>query len=207
MRNTDTVAMARIKLPALTWGERNGTVTNSERCISRQTSFLPVPGLARPDWQIFSEVAGYMGFGERFSYQKPADIFREHAALSGYGNNGDRAFDISGLSCLSDEEYDTLKPVQWPITPFSREGTARLFSDGHYYTADKKAHFIAIKPRKPKTAPSKDYPFILNTGRIRDQWHTMTRTGMSPRLSSHISEPFVEFILMIVLPIIWLTGL
>ena len=192
VRNTDTVDMARIRLPALTWGERNGTLTNSERCITRQRPFLPIPGLARPDWQIISDVARYMGFEDAFPYQKPAEIFREHAALSGFGNNGDRAFDISELSHLSDTEYDALQPIQWPVTPFSPHGTKRLFSDGRYYTPDQKAHFITIKPCSQKTKTSSDFPFILNTGRVRDQWHTMTRTGMSPRLSSHIVEPFVE---------------
>ncbi len=192
VRNTDTVDIARVRLPALTWGERNGTLTNSERCISRQHPFLPVPGLARPDWQIITDVARYMGFEEAFPYQKPAEIFREHAALSGFGNNGDRAFDISELAHLSNDEYDEMKPLQWPVTPFSPKGTARLFVDGRYYTPDKKAHFIAIKPRRAATQPDKKFPLILNTGRVRDQWHTMTRTGMSPRLSSHINEPFAQ---------------
>ncbi len=95
VRSNDTVeAGPHVLLPALAWGEKSGTVTNSERRISRQRSFLPAPGEARPDWWILSEVAKRLGFGAAFDYKSAADVFREHAALSAFENDGSRDFDI-----------------------------------------------------------------------------------------------------------------
>ena len=119
MRDTDTTRFAHILLPALGWGEKNGTVTNSERCISRQRSFLTAPGEAKPDWWILSQVAQRLGFGDAFAWQHPADIFREHASLSGFENAGERAFDISGLAQLSNEQWDAMRPIQWPVNAAS----------------------------------------------------------------------------------------
>lgn len=192
IKETDTTACADVLFPALAWGEKSGTVTNSERRISRQRAFLPGPGAARADWWIISEVARKMGFSKAFTYTAAADIFREHAALSGYQNEGRRDFDISLLAGLSDEQYNHLQPVQWPITNKQPQGTARMFSDGQFYTDDGKARFIPITPRLPTTDTDTAYPLRLNTGRVRDQWHTMTRTGKSPRLSGHIPEPYAE---------------
>ena len=192
MRNTDTTRYANVLLPAQTWGERDGTVTNSERRITRQRAFLPSPGETHADWWIISEVAKRLGFAEQFSYQESADIFKEHAKLSGYKNDGDRDFDISGLADLSYTDYDDLKPLQWPITADAPNGTARLFADGRFYTKSQKAQFITVKNSAPARKVSSAYPLRLNTGRIRDQWHTMTRTGKSAKLSGHIYEPYVE---------------
>jgi assimilatory nitrate reductase catalytic subunit len=189
---TDTTACADIVLPALAWGEKCGTVTNSERRISRQRNILPHPGEAEEDWWIISQVAKRLGYQQDFNYQSSADIFREHAALSGFENKGVRDFDISGLANLTDQEYDQLQPVQWPVTSDKPEGTARLFTDNKFFTANGKAQFIAITPRAPVNATSEDYPLVLNTGRVRDQWHTMTRTARSAKLSGHIAEPFVD---------------
>jgi assimilatory nitrate reductase catalytic subunit len=192
MRHTDTTEFADILLPAAAWGEKDGTVTNSERRISRQRVFLPPPGEAKPDWWIVSEVARQMGFGEAFPYQSPAEVFREHAALSGFGNDGTRAFDISGLAGIDDKAYENLTPLQWPVTAEHPGGTARLLGDGRFFTGTGKARFIAVVPRAPKHAPDADYPLVLNTGRSRDHWHTLTRTGKSPRLSAHAAEPVAE---------------
>jgi assimilatory nitrate reductase catalytic subunit len=189
---TDTTACADIILPALAWGEKCGTVTNSERCISRQRNLLPHPGKAKEDWWIISQVAKKLGFEDHFNYQSSADIFREHAALSGFENKGIRDFDISGLATLTDQEYDQLKPVQWPVTVDKPAGTARLFTDNKFFTVNGKAKFIAITPMAPVNEVSDDYPLVLNTGRIRDQWHTMTRTARSSKLNGHIAEPFVD---------------
>ena len=189
---TDTTACADIVLPALAWGEKCGTVTNSERRISRQRNVLPHPGEAKEDWWIMSQVAKRLGFEQHFNYQSSAEIFREHAALSGFENEGIRDFDISGLARLTDEEYDQLEPVQWPITADKPQGTARLFTDNKFFTDNGKAKFIAITPRAPVNTTSDDYPLVLNTGRIRDQWHTMTRTARSAKLNGHIAEPFVD---------------
>ena len=191
VRETDTVRLAHIRLPATTWGERDGTVTNSERRISRQRAFLPAPGLARPDWWIITEVAQRLGFAGAFAYTTPLDIFREHARLSGLDNDGHRQFDISALADIDDVAYDELTPVQWPVMP-DGAGTARLYGDGRFSTPDERARFVAVEPRPPAAVPSTDFPFVLNTGRVRDHWHTMTRTGMSPRLSAHTIEPYAE---------------
>jgi assimilatory nitrate reductase catalytic subunit len=186
MRRTDTTAFAHVLLPAAAWGEKDGTVTNSERRISRQRAFLPPPGEATPDWWMICEVAKRMGLADAFTYDGPAAIFREHAALSGEGNVGTRAFDISGLV---DADYDTMVPVQWPVTAAAPEGTPRL---ARFFTADRAAHFVPVVPRKPAHAPSAEYPLVLNTGRLRDHWHTMSRSGLSPRLSLTDAEPIVE---------------
>ncbi|MBX3446701.1 MAG: molybdopterin-dependent oxidoreductase [Parvibaculaceae bacterium] len=185
---TDTAACADLLLPAAAWGEKDGTVTNSERRISRQRAFVPPAGEARPDWWIVAEVARRMGFADAFAYRGPADIFREHARLSGFENNGRRVFDISSLSGISDAEYDALSPVQWPL----REGggTARLFAEGGFPTPSGRARFAAAAP--PQRAGPSRFPFTLNSGRLRDQWHTMTRTGLSPTLGSNAPEPAAE---------------
>jgi assimilatory nitrate reductase catalytic subunit len=189
--SNDTVdAGAHILLPAAAWGEKDGVVTNSERRISRQRPFLQTPGEAQPDWWIVCEVARRMGFAAAFSYGCVADVFREHAALSGFENGGVRDFDIGGLAGISDAEYHALDPVQWPVRVDRATSAARFFAEGGFFTADRKACFVALEPPQSKT-PTAAFPFLLNTGRIRDQWHTMTRSGMSPRLAVHLPEPFI----------------
>lgn len=191
VRNTDTVDLAHIRLPALTWGERDGTVTNSDRTISRQPPFLPAPGEAKQDWKILAEVAHAMGFGSAFPYQSAHEIFREHAALSAYENHGERCFNLGAWQTLTAADYDELAPTQWPIDT-AGQGTTRLFADGTFFTPSGKAQFIAVKPRLPQSKRTPEFPFVLNTGRVRDHWHTLTRTGISPRLSAHVAEPYVE---------------
>ena len=192
MRHTDTSRHADVLLPALAWGEKDGTVTNSERRISRQRPFLPAPGAARADWRIICDVAKRMGFSG-FDYAGVAEIFREHATLSGFENEGSRDFDLSALSTLDDRAYQALAPIQWPVTRDYPTGTARLFETGEFFTPDRKARFVPVAPRPPSNATSREFPLVLNTGRIRDQWHTMTRTGKSPRLTMHMFEPCAEF--------------
>jgi assimilatory nitrate reductase catalytic subunit len=191
MAGTDTARCADLLLPALGWGEKDGTVTNSERRISRQRAFLDPPGEARADWWIITQVARRLGFAEAFPYETPAEILREHAALSGFENGGTRAFDISALSAIDDAGYDALAPVQWPVPPERPQGTPRLFGDGRFYTQDGRARLVAVMPRLPARRPSPAFPFVLNTGRLRDQWHTMTRSGWAPTLAAHEPEPFV----------------
>jgi assimilatory nitrate reductase catalytic subunit len=186
------IEAATVVLPAAAWGEKDGTVTNSERRISRQRSFLAAPGEAKPDWWQICEVAKRLGHGKAFSYAAPAEIFREHAALSAFENEGARLFDIGALAELTDEAYDGLEPVQWPLRRGDTEGTKRLFAQGGFVHADGKARFVTLAKPELKAARSQDYPLLLNTGRVRDQWHTMTRTGLSPRLAQHRNAPFVE---------------
>jgi assimilatory nitrate reductase catalytic subunit len=234
---TDTTRYAHVLLPAAAWGEKDGTVTNSERRISRQRAFRPLPGEARPDWRIFTDVARRMGFAAAFPYRTPAEIFREHAALSAFENDGARQFNLAGLAGLSDAGYDALPPVQWPVLANSkaiaceeraptipspnmgevREGEAefrcetdvagfphpgpppgwgrgntacRLFADGKFSTPDGRARFVAVRQEGPAVPVSGRYPIVLNTGRLRDQWHTMTRTAV-PRLMAHAPAPVI----------------
>jgi assimilatory nitrate reductase catalytic subunit len=179
---TDTARFAHVKLPAAGWGERDGTVTNSERLVSRQRPFLAAPGEARPDWWIVSQVGCAMGWSDAFGYSGPADVYREHARLSAYGNGGRRLFDIGRHAALSNADYDALEPFRWGGTPFA---------DGRFTTADGRARLVAVT-QAPLGIPLAKWPLTLNTGRYRDQWHTMTRTGLSPRLSQHRREPLVE---------------
>ena len=178
MARTDTGDLADVLLPAAGWGEKNGTVTNSERRISRQRAFLPTPGSARPDWRIISDVAAAMGFGAAFDYASAKDVFAEYIALDAAVRPFDRDLD---LSLFADVDYAQLIPTQWP------RNDARFFADGKFYHADGKARMLPI------TAPVLDHSGLtLNTGRNRDQWHTMTRTGKSPKLGAHLAEPYLE---------------
>ena len=191
VRDTDTTALAHILLPALAWGEKSGTVSNSERRISRQRAFLPAPGQARADWWALCQVAQRLGF-EGFEYADEAAIFDEYARLSARAGAAGRDFDIGGLAGLDAAAYDALAPVQWPLPAATGQGTARLFGDGRFHTPTGRANMVACASRQAGQAPDADYPFILNTGRVRDHWHTLTRTGKSPRLSAHIAEPRLE---------------
>ncbi|MFM0479545.1 molybdopterin-dependent oxidoreductase [Paraburkholderia strydomiana] len=213
VERTDTNAFAHVLLPALGWGEKDGTVTNSERRISRQRAFLPAPGEARADWKIICDVARRMGYAG-FEFANQQEIFDEHARLSAWRNGSSagredagvedervdeggvhRAFNLAGLVGLGSDGYAGLQPVQWPVRADnhpSAPGTVRLFDDRRFSHADGKARFIATPPRAPANAPDDDYPLTLNTGRVRDQWHTMTRTGKSEKLAGHVTEAFVD---------------
>lgn len=186
LEDTDTIRLADVVLPATAWGEKSGTVTNSERCISRQRPFLPAAGDARPDWDIIADVGRRMGWKDAFDYQSEAEIFREYAEMSVLSRDHGKDFDISGLSDLSDDEFDGLKPQVWPI-PSSGTASTRFFANGSYYHSDGKAKMLPISSPK-----SRGDEVRLNTGRIRDQWHTMTRTGRAPRLGAHLAEPYLE---------------
>jgi assimilatory nitrate reductase catalytic subunit len=193
VRSNDTVnAGAHVLLPAQAWGEKSGTVTNSERRISRQRAFLDPPGETMPDWWIVSEVAKRLGFGAAFDFKSAAEVFREHAALSAFENNGNRDFDIGALASLSDEAFDAMAPMLWPMRLGDVEPRQRFFADGGFFSNDRKARFIAPEIPALRTETSAGRPLRLNTGRIRDQWHTMTRSGISPRLGQHLPEPFVQ---------------
>ncbi len=193
IENTDTTACANVLLPATGWAEKDGTVTNSERRISRQKTFMHAAGEAKHDWWIINEVAKRMGYQSSFNYQSAADIFREHAELSAFENDDNqRDFHLGGMATISDADYDAMQPIQWPVKTKADQGQARFFSDGDFYTPSRRARFIAVTPQSPANLASLDYPLVLNTGRLRDQWHTMTRTGKAVRLFSHKSEPFCE---------------
>jgi assimilatory nitrate reductase catalytic subunit len=194
MAETDTMAFAHVKLPALAWGEKDGTVTNSERRISRQRALFPPPGEARPDWRIIGEVGTAMGHGDAFGWRSPAQVFREYARLTAYENgpaeNGGRFLHLGPLAGLTPDAYDALEPVQWPVTEAG--GQARLFADGRFQTPDGRARMNPTPARGPAEATDPAFPMWLNTGRVRDHWHTMTRTGLAPELCRHAPEPYVE---------------
>ncbi len=186
--DTDTVPYADALLPAATWGEKDGTVTNSERRISRVRAAVPAPGQAKPDWWIVREVARRIearlaapGAAPLFQADAPAAIFEEHRALT-IG----RDLDIGGL------DYPRLEndgPQQWPFPAGRVRGQARRYADGVFPTADGRARFH-VTPYKPVAEPtSARFPLRLLTGRLRDQWHGMSRTGRVPALFAHSPEP------------------
>lgn len=178
--DTDTAKLAHVRLPALGWGEKDGTVTNSERCISRQRAFMARPGKARADWKIVCDVAARLGHGQSFDFESPADVFREYSEMTVLATRHGKLLDLSNQAGITDKAYDRMQPFQW--------GGARPFEHG-FSTASGKANIVAVSPSKARGAgPS----LALNTGRYRDQWHTMTRTGLSARLSAHRPEPLLE---------------
>jgi assimilatory nitrate reductase catalytic subunit len=198
--NTDTTAYADILLPALGWSEKDGTVTNSERCISRQRAFCQAPGEAKADWWALNQVGRKLGFEPHFKFENAHQIFVEHSELSGFENNDSRAFDISALSNLSLNDYDALAPIQWPVNSEYPNGRKRLFDDARFYTLNKRAKFVSgqavladcVKQSSRINQSNAGARFILNTGRLRDQWHTMTRTGDAPKLTAHDDVPLVQ---------------
>ncbi|MEZ9631282.1 nitrate reductase [Vibrio breoganii] len=192
--DTETSRLADVVLPAQGWSEKSGTVTNSERRISRQRRILPSPGEAKPDWWIISQVAQRMGFKEAFDYIHEGEIFAEYAKLTTLGNdNFERDLNLIGLTQLDDKGYSQLKPQQWPVTePQHQVVNQRLFSDGHFYTPNKRARFVAVNYQAPLAKADTKHPLILNSGRVRDHWHTMSRTGLSSKLAEHTTEPFVQ---------------
>lgn len=199
--NTDTVNYADVVLPASTWGEKQGAVTNSDRTISVHKSMIKAPGEAKNDWQIITDVAHALGFKDAFNYQHPVDIFREHAALSGFENSHPfaykrddndiyRVFDISALANISQAEYENFSPIKWPINQANPKGVKRLFTDGIFATKNQKANFIPIIAQLPRILPDNNQ-VVMNSGRIRDQWHSMTRTGRVAKLMTHSDEPSI----------------
>jgi assimilatory nitrate reductase catalytic subunit len=186
--DTETAAYADLLLPAATWGEKEGTVTNSERRISRVRAATAAPGEARPDWQIARDFALRLGVkvsrGDTphlFGWDGPAEIFAEHAALT-----AGRDLDLSGLN------YEILErdgPQQWPYPKGATAGTARLYQSRRFATADFRARFVDIRHATVAEPTDARYPLHLNTGRLRDQWHGMSRTGLAARLYNHIETP------------------
>jgi assimilatory nitrate reductase catalytic subunit len=183
--DTDTARYAHIRLPALAWGEKDGTVTNSERRISRQRALFAPPGPSdsapRADWRIICDVAARMGFGDGFAFRNAGEVFREFAAMTALSVKHGKLLDLTGKALLTDWDYETLKPFQW--------GGKRPLA-ARYPTPSGKAQLIAVRP--PTIAADPAFPLRLNTVRYRDQWHTMTRTGLSPTLSQHRREPLLE---------------
>jgi assimilatory nitrate reductase catalytic subunit len=189
--NTETTRHAHVLLPALAWGEKDGTVTNSERMISRQRAFLPPPGQARADWQIVNAVARAMGYAQGFNHQNAAEIFTEFAAMTNFENDGTRALKLGHLADLTAGQYNALNPTRWPVQA-TGASLDHPFAKGRFSHPDGKARVLGVDFVGPARVTTPAFPLALNTGRLRDQWHTMTRTGLSSRLSRHAPEPVVD---------------
>ncbi|SJN45635.1 Assimilatory nitrate reductase large subunit [Sphingobacterium sp. JB170] len=178
-----TLEYADVILPAAAWAEKEGTMTNSERRISHIRKLIEPPGEALPDAEIICRFAQKMGY-PGFDYKTPQDIFKEHTRLTKKTN-----INIEGLDY---SEIDRQGTVQWPYSKRSKSSTKRLFTDGVFYTSNMRAVIHSSRANLRSELVSVDYPLILTTGRIRDQWHTMSKTGKVNKLNQHIKESFLE---------------
>ncbi|WP_431275737.1 molybdopterin-dependent oxidoreductase [Variovorax ureilyticus] len=185
---TATCAFADLLLPATTWGEKDGTVTNSERRISRVRPAVCAPGDARNDWAIAADFARRLEVRlgrprTLFPYDSPETVWNEHRDTT-----EGRDLDITGMSYAMLEAA----PQQWPLCRGETEGRARLYEDGIFPTPDGRARFVDTPYKPVAEAREARYPFSLNTGRLRDQWHGMSRTGTLGRLFGHAAEPMLQ---------------
>ncbi|MCB0197224.1 MAG: molybdopterin-dependent oxidoreductase, partial [Anaerolineae bacterium] len=181
---TDTTEYAHILLPAAQWSEKDGVMTNSERRITYLEKMIDPPGEALPDWQIFTRFAQALGLAESFPYESAAEIFAEFVQLT-----QGRPCDYAGVSHA---RLQSEGPLQWPCPTPDHPGSARLYTGHQFNTPDGKAKFHAANLIQPAEQPTDDYPLVLTTGRVKDQWHTMTRTGKSKQLLKSESEMFIE---------------
>lgn len=185
-RTTETARFADLLLPAASWGEKDGTVTNSERRISHVRRAIAAPGEARPDWAITVDFAQRLEKHLRpeatslFAFETPAQVFDEYKQLT-----RGRDLDLSGIS---HGLIDKIGPQQWPFPTGSSAGTARLYLDGTFPTSSGRAQFVADPYRAAKEQREARFPLTLITGRLRDQWHGMSRTGTAAQLFGHVSE-------------------
>ena len=183
-RRSDTAAYADVLLPAAGWLEKAGTMTNSERRVSYVAPLVEPPGEARPDADILCDFARRMGY-PGFDFRDVAEVYDEYVRMT-VGTH----IDVSGLSHRRLRDEGTF---QWPVPHARHPGTPRLFTDHHFYTPSGRARFALTEHHDaPPPEPEPGRPLILTTGRIRDQWHTMTRTGKVQRLRRHINAPFLE---------------
>lgn len=193
---TETTAYADWLLPASTWGEKLGTVTNSERRISRVRAAVVAPGAARHDWQIGVQLARRLeqhlrpSLPSLFSYDTVnADVGAEAIWNEHRESTRGRDLDITGLSWTV---LEVKGPQQWPMPQGASQGRQRLYGDAVFATDDGRARFDAQPWQAPAVPRDARHPFSLNTGRLRDQWHGMTRTGQLGRLFAHVSEPQLQ---------------
>ena len=183
-RRSDALKFADVIFPAAGHLEKEGTMTNSERRVSYLPKVTEPPGEARPDAEILCMFAKAMGFSG-FNYSSAAEIYAEHVNLTA-GTN----IDVSGLSHARLAAQGTF---QWPVPGPDHPGTPRLFTDNRFYTKNGKAQFLPVEdPHNCSETPTENFPLILTTGRIRDQWHTMTKTGKVNKLMQHVRKPFLE---------------
>ncbi|MEK7344602.1 MAG: molybdopterin-dependent oxidoreductase [Pseudomonadota bacterium] len=186
-----TCAYADLLLPATTWGEKEGTVTNSERRISWVRAAVPAPGQARADWAIAADLGRRLAVAldrpqdaRLLNFPTPESVWNEHRE-----STRGRDLDITGLSY---HRLETAGPAQWPLPEGASAGQARLYADGQFPTPDGRARFAAVAWQPVAEERVSQFPFSLTTGRLRDQWHGMTRTGTAGRLWAHSPEPCVQ---------------
>ncbi len=187
---TETAAFAHLLLPAAQWGEKTGTMTNSERVITLCAAFRPPPGEARPDWEIFAEVGRRLGFADQFDFATSAEVYREFAQIT-----QGQPCDITGVS---HDRLRDLGPIQWPCPDPETPSTAasrhdkRLYTRGIFNTADGRARFAALHSNGLAEPPDDQFPFVLTTGRLYGHWHTQTRTGRIEKIQKMHPAPFLE---------------
>ncbi len=181
---TETTRFADVLLPAAQWPEKDGVMTNSERRLTYLPKLCEPPGEALPDAVIVARVARELGFKEAFAYESAAEIFDEYAALT-----AGTACDCSGVSHA---RLRSEGPLQWPVPARTHAGTARLYTDARFPTEDGRARLIPVEHDPPSEPPSAAFPLTLTTGRVRDHWHTLTRTAKSPALAARTREPHLE---------------
>ncbi|PSB11143.1 nitrate reductase catalytic subunit [Pleurocapsa sp. CCALA 161] len=217
----ETASFAHVVLPAAQWGEKTGTMTNSERVVTLCSQFRPAPGEARPDWEIFAEVGRRLGFTQEFDFANSAEVYQEFVQLT-----QGRPCDMSGLT------HGRLRqqgPIQWPcplnevtttnsitLTCSTEKNIAqdqeevkglfsnlfrakdetlapkRLYTNGRFNTADGRAKFAALHSKGLAEPIDPDYPFVLTIGRLYEHWHTMTRTGRIEKIMKKQPRPFIE---------------
>jgi sulfite reductase (NADPH) flavoprotein alpha-component len=203
-RTTATNHYADIVLPATLWAESDAVMVNSERNLTLLQQSIPPAGQARPDWQLICQVAAHLGFEDDFYYRSSEEIFDEIRRFA----NPNTGYDLRGAS------YDRLRrtPLQWPCPPddharhpirYLNDGVSqKLFVDENgkvprlaFPTPSRRAVFHARPHMDAAELPGPAFPdfrFVLNTGRLQHQWHTMTKTGKVDKLNKLNSGPFVE---------------
>ena len=181
---TETTRFADVLLPAAQWPEKDGVMTSSERRLTYLPRLVDPPGEALPDAEILTRFAHEMGWKEEFACARAAEVFDEFASLT--------VGAVCDYSGVSHDRLRTDGPLQWPVPSPDHPGTARLYADGRFPTPDGRARFIAVEHAEPVEEPDADFPLTLTTGRVRDHWHTLTRTGKSPALAARTPEPVLE---------------
>jgi anaerobic selenocysteine-containing dehydrogenase len=181
---TETTRFADVLLPAAQWPEKDGVMTNSERRLTYLPKLVDPPGEALPDAVIVTKVARELGFKDAFPYESAAEIFDEFAALT--------AGTVCDCSGASHHRLSAEGPLQWPVPSPTHSGTPRLYTDARFPTEDGRARLVAVEHDPPVEPPDAAYPLILTTGRVRDHWHTLTRTAKSPALAARTREPLLE---------------
>jgi anaerobic selenocysteine-containing dehydrogenase len=181
---TETSVFADVLLPAAQWPEKDGVMTSSERRLTYLPKLIAPPGEALPDAEIFTRFAAEMGWKASFPSARSEELFAELASLT------------AGTPCdYSGASHARLRvegPLQWPVPRGDHPGTERLYTDGRFPNADARARFVAVEHRGPVEEPDAAFPLTLTTGRVRDHWHTLTRTGKAPALRTRTPEPLLE---------------